>query len=344
MKCPICKTECGEKNICSRCGFNEVGVIFLNSADAEVWIKEKVNPHRVWWSNKQAEKTFLVECPYYDLIADIRDYLNTTPNDIRAKYEYISLLYYTIFQPQYHMKDGEVEYLVNLCIELMNDTELPHNTFAEQYRIVRINHAKATLLMLQGRLCDAYELFCQVAKDIDDISRESKYAFKDAADLLFRAEISIHQITELAGIDDSCFFQIQNEEISYFERYVDEINFTYQGSLCFPSLLPQLDSKKNPFFDVLSSNGNFTMSFAYGGMYFAMFQGRLSYSGSLRFTYWPINLYSGITHSQYENWTWTIEIDGVNRRQIQTYIESHPYVKEKGYIATLIARANARRR
>ncbi|MBR5539589.1 MAG: hypothetical protein IKU61_06790, partial [Clostridia bacterium] len=63
-----------------------------------------------------------------------------------------------------------------------------------------------------------------------------------------------------------------------------------------------------------------------------------------RFTYWPINLYSGITHAQYENWTWNIEINGVNRRQMQTYIESHPYVKEKGYIATLIARANARRR
>ena len=46
MKCPVCKTECGEKSICPHCAFPEVGREFLNQEDAELWLKTAVSDYR----------------------------------------------------------------------------------------------------------------------------------------------------------------------------------------------------------------------------------------------------------------------------------------------------------
>lgn len=46
MKCPVCKTECDDRTICPKCGFHEMGKIFLNREDAEQWMKCVVQPHR----------------------------------------------------------------------------------------------------------------------------------------------------------------------------------------------------------------------------------------------------------------------------------------------------------
>lgn len=46
MKCPVCKTECGQSNICIQCGFSELGKDFINREEAEVWFNEIVLPYR----------------------------------------------------------------------------------------------------------------------------------------------------------------------------------------------------------------------------------------------------------------------------------------------------------
>ena len=46
MKCPVCKTECGQSNVCTECGFAEVGKDFINREEAEQWFNETVIPYR----------------------------------------------------------------------------------------------------------------------------------------------------------------------------------------------------------------------------------------------------------------------------------------------------------
>lgn len=46
MKCPVCKTECGEQSVCLECGFGQLTPEFLNHADTEYWIQNVVWPHR----------------------------------------------------------------------------------------------------------------------------------------------------------------------------------------------------------------------------------------------------------------------------------------------------------
>lgn len=46
MKCPVCKTECGQNNVCTECGFAEVGKDFINREEAEQWFNDTVIPYR----------------------------------------------------------------------------------------------------------------------------------------------------------------------------------------------------------------------------------------------------------------------------------------------------------
>ena len=46
MKCPVCKTECGNGSTCPECGFEEVGKLFINQEDAAQWLDGIVEPLR----------------------------------------------------------------------------------------------------------------------------------------------------------------------------------------------------------------------------------------------------------------------------------------------------------
>ena len=46
MKCPVCKTECGQNNVCTKCGFAEVVKDFINREEAEKWFNDTVIPYR----------------------------------------------------------------------------------------------------------------------------------------------------------------------------------------------------------------------------------------------------------------------------------------------------------
>ena len=161
--------------------------------------------------------------------------------------------------------------------------------------------------------------------------------------MLFRAEINIHQIKEQVGIDDSAFFRTHKREISYFERFA-EVNFSHDGSLCLSALIPLMYEKRNPFYDIEDAQGKFVGSFGYGGMFYGMFYGWLGYSNVLTYRYWPINLYSNVSRQQYQDWTWRVEVKDVDRNKIRSHIEAHPYEKQDGYIAILVARASARKK
>ncbi len=46
MRCPVCKTECAQSNICPECGFAEVGKLFINQEEANQWMNSVVSPYR----------------------------------------------------------------------------------------------------------------------------------------------------------------------------------------------------------------------------------------------------------------------------------------------------------
>lgn len=52
MKCPVCKTEVGDKGICPECGYNDISPIFLSIAEEAAWIDSVVWPfrYRFWQS------------------------------------------------------------------------------------------------------------------------------------------------------------------------------------------------------------------------------------------------------------------------------------------------------
>ena len=52
MKCPVCKTECGNGSTCPECGFEEVGKLFINQEDAAQWLDGIVEPLRRGYVSK----------------------------------------------------------------------------------------------------------------------------------------------------------------------------------------------------------------------------------------------------------------------------------------------------
>ena len=46
MKCPVCRTECDNIEICPKCGFSELGKVFINKEEAEQWYNTTVIPFR----------------------------------------------------------------------------------------------------------------------------------------------------------------------------------------------------------------------------------------------------------------------------------------------------------
>ena len=46
MKCPICKTDVGDKNICEQCGFSDIRSEFLSQEDADFWMQNIVIPYK----------------------------------------------------------------------------------------------------------------------------------------------------------------------------------------------------------------------------------------------------------------------------------------------------------
>ena len=62
MKCPVCKTECGECQYCTECGFDEIASSFLNLEEAKDWMDKVVLPFRkqYWRSLKPEDRNQLI--------------------------------------------------------------------------------------------------------------------------------------------------------------------------------------------------------------------------------------------------------------------------------------------
>ena len=67
-RCPVCKTEC-ENNICLCCGFDEVGRIFVNKEEADLWYNETLIPYR----NKVLEQSSFFKIEENVLIKFFKD-------------------------------------------------------------------------------------------------------------------------------------------------------------------------------------------------------------------------------------------------------------------------------
>lgn len=79
MKCPVCKTECGEQSVCSECGFGQLMPEFLNHADTEYWIQNVVWPHRErYW--EQIKSIFHIENRKL-LRVDLEQWMKQNPLD-----------------------------------------------------------------------------------------------------------------------------------------------------------------------------------------------------------------------------------------------------------------------
>lgn len=63
MKCPVCKTECNDLNICQECGFSEVGKDFINQEEAQEWFISTVVPYR----NKYQQSNVLPPIDWLEL-------------------------------------------------------------------------------------------------------------------------------------------------------------------------------------------------------------------------------------------------------------------------------------
>lgn len=283
---------------------------------------------------------YMKEAGYYESIVDLNEYLADNPDDEKARYEYISVLYDTLVEPDYVFKEGEAEYIATLCINNISKLKDPIDR-ASRHRLLRAKFAKATCLLIIGELIEAYDLFCEITHPIDELARELGRP-GCWADILFRSEANIHQIKELCGIDDGGFFSEYKEEIKFFEAHVAEIAFTYDDRYCLPTLIPLAYEYKNAFYQTFNSKGDCINSFGYGGQFFALNQAKMNYSGKYSVKFWPINLYSGVSEKEYEAWTWNTVEKKLDRNAIQNHIMNHPYKKVNGYIAPLLASNNRR--
>lgn len=63
MKCPVCKAECKDLNICQECGFSEVGKDFINQEEAQEWFISTVVPYR----NKYQQSNILPPIDWLEL-------------------------------------------------------------------------------------------------------------------------------------------------------------------------------------------------------------------------------------------------------------------------------------
>lgn len=51
-KCPVCKAECGKNTTCNTCGFNDVGRVFINREEAELWQNTILSPYIIQYEHK----------------------------------------------------------------------------------------------------------------------------------------------------------------------------------------------------------------------------------------------------------------------------------------------------
>ena len=58
LKCPVCKTECGDKPHCPECGFDQLNTAFINKDGAGMWIQNVVIPYReAYWRRMKSQFT-----------------------------------------------------------------------------------------------------------------------------------------------------------------------------------------------------------------------------------------------------------------------------------------------
>ena len=75
MKCPVCKTECGNAAACPECGFEELNPTFLSKEEGEAWIENVVWPWRYqyWETLDEFEIKGTTLTKYYDSCAKTGD-------------------------------------------------------------------------------------------------------------------------------------------------------------------------------------------------------------------------------------------------------------------------------
>lgn len=96
MKCPVCKTECGQSNACTVCDFSELGKDFINREEAEAWFNAIVLPYRenyyktntlpeinwleIFKQNPQAKRLFDISIPVAIMRRNDIDFSKFQPN------------------------------------------------------------------------------------------------------------------------------------------------------------------------------------------------------------------------------------------------------------------------
>ena len=59
MKCPVCKNNCEENQICQACGFRVAIPIFINAGEADIWVKTVVAPYQDAYYEKRRKAVLM---------------------------------------------------------------------------------------------------------------------------------------------------------------------------------------------------------------------------------------------------------------------------------------------
>lgn len=255
MKCPVCKTDTKNMVCCLQCGFNQINRDFISVEDAENWKHSIVEPYARNW-RKDALENYFRNAGIEHEVRALKEAVSNNSKQHKCILKLINRFYKLLIEPTEPLTSDIAQALIEQCLYYISSVTFSGNSISERIRKIKLQYTHAILLLMSGNLCGAYDLFCEIASNIDDLYQCSDRLYSDAVVVYFYAEAVIHQIKVLAGIDDEDFFFVDREEIRFHQNF-SNYKFEDDDFLYIFNYTPRFSMSDNPYYEVFDSNGKY---------------------------------------------------------------------------------------
>lgn len=335
MKCPVCEDKFDNTvQQCPNCGFSGLDKEFLNVEDANLWLRETVEPYRQAWL-KNNGLAYISKSNQYIEIKRLYEDVKRNPLALQAKMDLLSLLYGVMFNPSFDFPEIGVQRLATFCLSIAEDISFERSSVMGRIRNLRVSWTKATLNLVLGRLQEAYDLYRYIAKESNDFYTKTESFTVDAIFLFFMSEVNIHQLQSLLSLPDEDFFVREKEEIAFFKKNDVRLDLNFgEDGFCFASYTPRYDDTDNPFYITVNSEHE---PVSYLAMNMRVLHIKIA-NNVVESTITPLG------HGKFGGYNspfkWKAKTP-TDIDQVRNYVQGHPYKKINGYIHNVMGFSNA---
>ena len=250
--CPVCKTECREQEVCSVCGFDEVGKTFINREEAELWKETKLVPFLNYWISQSKNYTFsgstLVKYNGSEKNVVVPSFVTVIGKSAFSRNS--TLVGITLSNSLTKIEDWAFGNCENLREIVIPDSviELGEYSFygCDKLTLAHIGEGVVKIAACSFDKCSNLH-YLYIGKNVEEIQTEDKFSspFNDS----WQLEITVNNENTHYYVEDNCFIQRENKHFlikgnikSVIPNYITIIgpscfakNKNLNGSITIPS-------------------------------------------------------------------------------------------------------------